>query len=307
MPMNARAPRRLIVPLLPAALLGAGILFLAACIPVVKAILRTPEVDINALQKDVVTKLAGQAEIKPGIKIAARAALEDKKPARAYLIEVWQGLGLTVQTQDYSAEGQNIYAVIGPTDPATETIVFGAHYDSVRNGPGANDNATGTAAVTAVAARLANLKPLTRRVIFILFDEEERGMRGSRAFAQKLKDEGAKIHSVHTIDQMGWDKDGDRAVELEIPYDGALDLYTGVASKMTPPIPLLVTKEGGSDHSAFRRQGFKAVGLTEEYHHDDTTPFIHRPGDTAETVDFAYLAHTTDLVLRVLTLLAQGK
>ena len=278
----------------------------SACIPIAKAILRSHGVDTGAMEKDVVGKLAGQSEIRPGHKIAARTTLDERKEARAYLIGLWQSLDLAVQTQDYSAEGQNIFAYAGPADPAAETIVFGAHYDSARHSPGANDNATGSAAVTAAAAHFAREDGLERRILFVLFDEEERGMRGSRAFAQKLKDEGAKIHSVHTIDQMGWDKDGDRTVELEIPYDGALDLYTGVASALTPPAPLTVTKEGGSDHSAFRRLGFKAVGLTEEYRSGDTTPHIHRPGDTAETVDFAYLAHTTDLVIRVLTLLASA-
>jgi Zn-dependent M28 family amino/carboxypeptidase len=74
---------------------------------------------------------------------------------------------------------------------------------------------------------------------------------------------------------------------------------------MTPAIPLLVTKEAGSDHSAFRRLGFNAVGITEEYRNKDTTPHIHRPTDTAETVDFAYLANATALVVRVMKALAR--
>ncbi len=296
------------VPALPAIAALIAVLALAStCAPGGKAALKPPALDLDAVEREVVGKLAGQIEIRPGHKIAARTSLDERKEARAFLIRLWQSLGLTVQIQDYSAEGQNIYAFVGPTDPAAETIVFGAHYDSARNSPGANDNATGTAVVTAAAAHFARQEGLSRRLLFVLFDEEERGMRGSRAFAQKLKDEGTKIHSVHTIDQMGWDKDGDRTIELEIPYDGALDLYTGVASALTPPTPLTVTKEGGSDHSAFRRLGFKAVGLTEEYRSGDTTPHIHRPGDTAETVDFAYLAHTRDLVIRVLTLLASGR
>lgn len=300
-------PRRRAVNLASAAALAVVLILAAACAPGGKPALKPPALDLDAVEREVVDKLAGQSEIRPGHKIAARTTLDDRKEARAYLIGLWQSLGLAVQTQDYSAEGQNIFAAVGPADPAVETIVFGAHYDSARNSPGANDNATGTAVVTAAAAHFTRQQPPARRLLFILFDEEERGMRGSRAFAQKLKEEGAKIHSVHTIDQMGWDKDGDRTIELEIPYDGALDLYTGVASTLTPPIPLTVTKEGGSDHSAFRRLGFKAVGLTEEYRSGDTTPHIHRPGDTAETVDFAYLAHTTDLVIRVLALLASGR
>ena len=118
--------------------------------------------------------------------------------------------------------------------------------------------------------------------VFKKLDEEERGLRGSRAFAQMLMDEKRVVHSVHTIDQMGWDQDDDRAIELELPYDGALDLYKKADDALNVKIPILTTTESGSDHSAFRRLGFKAVGITEEYRNKDTTPFIHRPGDTYE-------------------------
>jgi Zn-dependent M28 family amino/carboxypeptidase len=258
-----------------------------------------PAVDITALERDVVAKLSGQTEIEPGLKLANRFAPENKKAARAFLERTWTRLGLEVQKQDYSAEGQNLFALLAATVPSDEYIVIGAHYDSVRNSPGANDNATGTALVTAAAAELAHTAPRGRNVFLVLFDEEERGLRGSRAFAQKMKDENRKVHSVHTVDQMGWDKDGDRAIELELPYDGALALYEAAAKAMTVPITILVTKEAGSDHSAFRRLGFAAVGLTEEYRNKDTTPYIHKPTDTFETVQFEFLKSATDLALRV--------
>jgi len=285
----------------------------AACGPGRPAAATRPALDIAALQKDVIAKLAGAVETAPGLKLANRFTPENKRAARAYLETLWTGLGLEVQKQVYSAEGENLYAIVKATAPAASTapagagefVILGAHYDSIRNGPGANDNATGVALVTAAAAEIARMEPRARSFIFILFDEEERGMRGSRAFAQKVKDDGLTIHSVHTADQVGWDQDKDRAVELEIPYEGALALYEAQAKALTPPVPLLTTKEAGSDHSAFRRLGFKAVGITEEYRNKDTTPHIHKPTDTAETVDFAYLANTTSLVVRVMKALAR--
>jgi hypothetical protein len=286
------------------------VLATSGCGPGRPAAATRPVVDIAALQKEIVAKLAGAAEIAPGLKLANRFAPENKAAARTYLAALWKNLGLDVQKQDYSAEGENLCAVVKATAPsappaAPECIILGAHYDSVRNSPGANDNATGVALVTAAAVEILRTEPRIRNFIFILFDEEERGMRGSRAFAQKMKDEGVKVHSVHTADQVGWDQDKDRAVELEIPYEGALALYEAQAKAMTPPVPLLTTKEAGSDHSAFRRLGFKAVGITEEYRNKDTTPHIHRPTDTAETVDLAYLANTTALVVRTMKVLAR--
>jgi acetylornithine deacetylase/succinyl-diaminopimelate desuccinylase-like protein len=255
------------------------------------------------MQTQIVRILAGDAEIRPGLKLANRATPENKIEARAYLAKLLTQFGLVAKRQAYSAEGEDVYAMLLCGRPSAELVVVGAHYDSARNSPGANDDATGVAAVAVVAEQLARVKRRTRDVAFVFFDEEERGLRGSRAFAQWLKDEKRPVHSVHTIDQMGWDQDGDRAIELELPYEGARELYAAGAAALKMTIQMHITTEAGSDHSAFRRLGFNAVGLTEEYRNKDTTPFIHRPGDTAATVDFAYLASTTRLFAKVIEML----
>jgi Zn-dependent M28 family amino/carboxypeptidase len=260
---------------------------------------------VTAIEKDLVARLSGHTEIGPGLKLEDRFTLENRQAARVYLKGVWRGLGLDVQGQDYTTEGQNLYSVLKATVPSEENIVLGAHYDTVSHCPGANDNATGVALVTAVAAELSKTTPRSRNLIFVLFDEEERALRGSRAFAQKLRDEGLKVHAIHTVDQMGWDQDHDRAIELELPYEGAEALYEKAAKALSMPIPIHVTQEAGADHSAFRKLGFQAVGLTEEYRNKDTTPHIHRPGDSFDTVQFDYLASTTRLVVGAMRMLVQ--
>jgi hypothetical protein len=90
-----------------------------------------------------------------------------------------------------------------------------------------------------------------------------------------------------------------------LPYDGAVELYKKAAAVLKMSITIRVTTEAGSDHSAFRRLKYPAVGITEEYRNKDTTPFIHRPGDTIETIDFAYLGSTTRLVAEVMRMLAR--
>ncbi|MBP8274789.1 MAG: M28 family peptidase, partial [Acidobacteria bacterium] len=107
------------------------------------------------------------------------------------------------------------------------------------------------------------------------------------------------IHSVHTIDQVGWDENGNRAIELQLPYEGGVDLYKQAAAALSMTMPIWETTEAGSDHSAFRRLGFKAIGITEEYRHKDTSPQIHKAGDTFATVNFPYLASTTRLIIQV--------
>jgi len=161
------------------------------------------------------------------LKLANRTTPENRIEARAYLAGMLTPFGLAARRQAYSAEGENVYAVLPCGRPSAELVVIGAHYDSSRGSPGANE--------------------------------------------------------------------------------GARELYAAGAAALKMTIQMHVTTEAGSDHSAFRRLGFRAVGLTEEYRNKDTTPFIHRPGDTANTVDFAYLASTTRLFVKVIEMLATSR
>ena len=215
-------------------------------------------------------------------------------------------LGLDVQRHSYRENGENVWALLPATSESDEYIVLGAHFDTANRSPGASDNATGCATVLGVARQLVGLPNRSRHIYFVLFDEEERGLFGSRAFAERLLGEGREVVAVHTIDQMGWDSDGDGAIELEIPYEGARELYERAAQSIGFTSEIHVTGEAGSDHTAFRRLGIPAVGLTEEYRNGDTTPHTHRPSDTWETVDFQYLARGTRLVQAAMEILVSG-
>ncbi len=139
----------------------------------------------------------------------------------------------------------------------------------------------------------------SKAIIFALFDEEEVGLVGSKQFATKLKNDGTMIHSVHTIDQMGWDSDNNRMIELELPDTGLRELYEAAATKLGVNIPMVTTKTASTDHSSFRPT-FLAIGLTEGYTQGDTTPHYHKAGDTFGTVNFPYLVSTTVLVNQML-------
>jgi len=167
----------------------------------------------------------------------------------------------------------NVYAQLNATDGSANTYVIGAHYDSVSGCPGANDDATGVAMCSALPL-LGELRCRTAAVLFVLFDQEENGLMGSDEFATMLADNQTAIIAAHTIDQMGWDEDGDRTIELERPDEGLFELYEAAVSSSGFVIPLTETQTGGTDHVSFRNHGFKAIGLTEEYVSGDTTPTI---------------------------------
>lgn len=254
--------------------------------------------DTQAYQMDVVGKLSGHVAIAPGVTLDARVYDDERGYARDFLADSLTALGLFAQLQDYGT-GANVWARIPadapPPGAPIETIVLGAHYDTVYGAPGANDNATGVALVLAVARHLLTVDCRARDVIVVLFDEEEYGLLGSHAFAQYLQANVPNVVSVHTVDQMGWDGDDDRAIELERGPDALVELYAEAVLDGAFTIPLVETDTGSTDHVSFRPY-FQAIGVTEEYVGGDTTPYYHQPGDRYETVDFPYLESTTNLV-----------
>lgn len=259
---------------------------------------------ILAYQREIVAKLSGETALKDGTKLGVRSSKAQRSAAMEFLKSFW-GESFDVQEHRYRDGGVNLVVTIEathPLEPGQEApvMVFGAHYDSVPKSPGANDNATGVAAVMS-AARFAAMMPCRNRTWhFVLFDEEEIGLVGSAAYAKKLVADKTKVQEVHTIDQMGWDADKDRAIELERPGTGLLECYEKAQTSTNQSFDLHKTKTGSTDHVSFRKAGFSAVGITEEYVSGDTTPHYHRPGDTFDTVDFDYLESTTILIHQML-------
>lgn len=230
-----------------------------------------------------------------------RATTTQRSAARTYLQSVIGSMGWTAQVQAYST-GANVYARIPATSGSdTREIIVGAHFDTVPNSPGANDNASGVAASLAVARFLRDMPCRRYPVTVVLFDEEEIGLVGARVHASALA--AAGVHSVHTIDQIGWDQDGDHRFELESPTADLEASYRAAA--MVVGVPVVRVSMEGTDHEAYRDRGFAAIGLTEEYVGGDTTPHRHTAQDTAATIDIDYLVLGTQLVAQaVMTELA---
>lgn len=245
--------------------------------------------------RDTVARLSGETELQPGVTLYDRASAQRRAQASAWLLLRFGELGLTGESHDYGS-GTNVLARLPATDASEGTLVFGAHYDTVAGSPGADDNATGTAVVLALARQLQEVPCRRYDVIFILFDEEELGLLGSTAYAAKLVQDDEPIVAVHTADQLGWDGDGDRRIEVEQPDEGLFEFYQSASDELASPIELVPTNTGFTDHESFRAAGFAAVGLSEEFASGDTTPYYHTPGDGYDTVDFDYVVSSATLV-----------
>ena len=253
---------------------------------------------IEDYQREIVGRLSGERAITPGVTLTSRSSVAQRTTTRVYLRDELIARGLSAGFHDY-ATGQNVVARLAATTGAMSArIVVGAHYDSVTAGPGAADDATGVAIVLVAARYLLALPHRDHPVDFVLFDQEEIGLVGSRAYAETLHTEGAAVDSMHAFDMLSFDGDSDQAVELWSPSTGLEALYR---LHGTPRgIPIAAVAFTSSDHQSFLTRGFPAVGVGEEFVGGDHTPHYHRATDTFDRVDFAYLARVTRLALDVL-------
>lgn len=255
--------------------------------------------------EDTVSRLSGAEEITPGVTLADRATDGNRAVARDYLVAQLQSAGLDAQLHDYGG-GINVWATMAGEGGADGgAVLLGAHYDSVPDGPGANDNATGVAVVLAAARYLGEVDCRKRDVIVAFFDEEELGLIGSMELAVQLVADDVEIEAVHTIDQLGWDEDDDGVMELEKPGAGLVALYQEAIAAGGHDASVSPTTTSTSDHEAFRQAGMNAVGISEEYVGGDTTPYYHTDDDTFPTVDLAYLSSSARVVLHAIALQAR--
>ncbi|HLF71206.1 MAG TPA: M28 family metallopeptidase, partial [Dehalococcoidia bacterium] len=173
------------------------------------------------------------------------------------------------------------------------------HYDSVTTGPGANDNASGAASVLEIAAVIAS-KGETGANCFVLFGAEERGLRGSQAFVKSL-DAAARgrIKAMLNFDMVGF---GQNAT-IQLIGSGSLKTRAFDISK-TIDVPTALSDlpaTTSSDHAVFINAGISALMF---YRGED--PAWHRPEDTVERLNPAYLEATVRLGVAVLESLMAG-
>ncbi len=240
--------------------------------------------------------LTGKNKFATDSLIPERGTVKGRELTRQFLTSTLKSLGYTVEPHNYRRNGTNIITRLMAEQPTDEYIIVGAHMDSVRNA-GADDNGSGSTAVLEAATVLKNLKGRKVNIIFAWFDEEELGLIGSRYLAREYRKQGLKINTVHTIDMLGWDADKDKTVELARPGGVIWDYYNMVNKTHGLNYPLDRTSTGSSDHVSFEQQGYDAVCISEEWTSRDSTPHYHRRTDTYDTINTAYLASATRLVV----------
>jgi hypothetical protein len=226
---------------------------------------------------------------------------------------------LTTSLQRTSFACKNIIGVVDGAGPlANETVVIGAHYDHLGYGGhgslaadkskkqihyGADDNGSGTTTVLELARRFAAIKDRQgRRLVFILFSGEERGLLGSKYYCNKdpllpLENTVAMVN----LDMVGRFKDKENQLSISGVGTGKgletlvqkLSGEAGIELKSSP------SGYGPSDHDSFYRKKVPVLFLFTGYHAD-----YHRPTDTADRINIAGMAKVAALTEKLISHLA---
>ncbi len=232
--------------------------------------------------------------------------------------------GFTVEADGYAdpgcVPGLNLLTVPVPDRPELPLVIVGAHYDSLPQTPGADDNASAVAALLELAAwmgpGLAGAGAWSARLQLAAYDQEETGLCGSRHHTQRL---AGPVRAMLSLEMLGYTdrrRGGQRLPpELAGMYPdvgdfigvvgnaASADLVGTVAGALRRvaglPVESLVVPGNGevlpdsrrSDHASFWDAGHPALMVT------DTSflrnPHYHQATDTPDTLDYPFLARVT--------------
>jgi Zn-dependent M28 family amino/carboxypeptidase len=238
--------------------------------------------------------------------------------AADYLASELEASGATVTRHRFSLAGekaqfQNVVARFGPQNGAP-LILLGAHYDAHGDFPGADDNASGVAAVLEAARVLADV-PLESSVWFVLTAAEEQGSVGSAHLARRLKTERVDVRGVIAPDMIGyWPLGDDDALDLlgDMGSVALVDRMAALADALGVPYKRWIEHEYcyGDDHTNFQEAGFPAISPMDcvEAHNippsGETLGHYHRSSDTLDTLHLPFTTRVAGLIVATLADLA---
>ena len=220
--------------------------------------------------------------------------------------------GLITYNQIYSTTGRNVYGIKTGTEYPDQKFIICAHYDcspAQPPAPGADDNASGTAAVLE-AARILSQVVTPYTIIFALWDEEEIGHFGSTFFAQQAFQSGEDIHGVVNLEMFGWDSNDDGLIDIHTrPIANSIELANLVeylenhySLGLTPIIYNPGTTE--SDHGSFWNYDYSALVFSEAFFGGDFNPFYQTSNDIIVHFNLDYFHTLSKLAVATIAHLA---
>ncbi|MEQ8788465.1 MAG: M20/M25/M40 family metallo-hydrolase [Pirellulaceae bacterium] len=209
---------------------------------------------------------------------------------------------------------KNVVAVLDGEGPlADETVIVGAHYDHLGYGGqgslapwtkdihnGADDNASGTAALLEVARRITSSgKKPARRIVFIAFTGEERGLLGSARYVRE-----PRFPLSNTVAMVNMDMVGRLVDDKLIVYGtGTADTFDKLIDDLNADYGFKITKHpsgfGPSDHSSFYAKKIPVFHVFTGTHKD-----YHRPSDDADKINVPGMLRVSEFVTDIVETIA---
>ena len=235
-----------------------------------------------------------------------------------YLYEYLKGLG-TLDSVKYASwsldgyTGRNVIGELTGTTRPSEIILLTAHMDDMPYGnlaPGADDNASGTAAVM-MAARILGRYNFERTIRFVFFTGEEQGLLGSWVYARNAKNAGQNIVAVLNMDMLGWDSENGPTMRVHTRAGTAgagdrdiANAFVDVVGVYAISLDPIITSYGmnASDHGSFWDFGYAAVCIIEDDgdqygRYDDFNPYYHSTSDTLSKLNMPYFTNMVKAVI----------
>lgn len=198
------------------------------------------------------------------------------------------------EIKETGEDGITGYNVIGMIDNASdEMVIIGAHYDHLGMGGtsslhrgdtaihnGADDNASGVAAMLSLAQKLKTVTS-NRDILFIAFSGEEKGLWGSNYFVKNPTIDLAKVNFMINMDMVGR---LDTARGIAISGTGTTPNWPNIIDTSNTEALKVIMKESGvgpSDHTSFYIQDIPVLHFFTGQHED-----YHKPSDDPEKINF---------------------
>jgi hypothetical protein len=234
--------------------------------------------------------------------------------ARTYLANTYRSFGLdSVYEQPFEARGAvnqpttptaNILAVLPGTTHPELVYVISSHFDSRAQGPGADDNTSGTS-VLLEAARVLAKRPQAATIIFASLTGEESGLLGSREFVRVAKANNLQLAGVLNNDMVGWANDQRLDNTIRYSNPGIRDLQHAAAIQFSKLITYDAFYYKSTDAQAFYDGYGDVVGGIGSYPVLGN-PHYHQPHDVLETINHQLVAEVTKATVASIMYLASA-
>ena len=228
--------------------------------------------------------------------------------AVAYLQSTLRSFGYEPELQWFEPtpglRSANVVVTIrGTLNPEVQYVV-GSHFDSVQEGPGSDDNTSGTTALLEVARVLAG-RPQAATIRLVWFTSEESGLRGSKEFVRVAQAAGDRVVGALNNDMLGWANDDRLDNTIRYANAGLRDLQHAAAFLFTNLITYDAHYYKFTDaHSLVDGFGDVVAGIGS--YPVLGNPHYHQPHDVLETVNHRLVAEVSRTTLASVLLMASS-